>query len=196
MIAAVIIPSITTGFLGFYLGRVSRDLDRACAAYTTQYCKSFFSHQSLNPTAHKAFSLAPVLKDVKVQYAYTEFNGTFMKEDVYRRKGSPEVDAAWEALGVDYRAGVISVDEGLRSGLSPAHVQRAEKYGGGFFVNVEGLHHLHCLVSIHNALPPVSQAYNLVEPCPEGALLQLPVLQSAGHTCFPKRRRYSPDPCL
>lgn len=44
------------------------------------------------------------------------------------------------------RAGVISVEEGLRSGLTTAHVQRSAKYGGGFFVNVEGLHHLHCLV--------------------------------------------------
>lgn len=26
-------------------------------------------------------------------------------------------------------------------------VRRSEKYGAGFFVNVEGMHHLHCLVS-------------------------------------------------
>ncbi len=91
-----------------------------------------------------------------------------MHEGIYRQKGSPEVDAAWEALGVDCknygitrlscnlpltvvpsadRAGVISLEEGLRSGLTSAHVQRSAKYGGGFFVNVEGLHHLHCLVS-------------------------------------------------
>lgn len=46
------------------------------------------------------------------------------------------------------RAGVISREEGLKSGLTDAHVQRADKYGGGFFVNVEGMHHLHCLVSL------------------------------------------------
>ncbi len=44
------------------------------------------------------------------------------------------------------RAGVVSTEEGHRSGLTPAHVQRADKYGGGYFVNVEGMHHLHCLV--------------------------------------------------
>lgn len=44
------------------------------------------------------------------------------------------------------RAGVISREQGLKSGLTDAHVQRADKYGGGFFVNVEGMHHLHCLV--------------------------------------------------
>lgn len=44
------------------------------------------------------------------------------------------------------RAGVITREQGLKSGLTDAHVQRADKYGGGFFVNVEGMHHLHCLV--------------------------------------------------
>jgi hypothetical protein len=46
------------------------------------------------------------------------------------------------------RAGVISFEEGLKSGLTHAHVQRADSYGGGFFVNVEGMHHLHCLVCL------------------------------------------------
>lgn len=45
------------------------------------------------------------------------------------------------------RAGVISPEQGRLSGLTSSHVQREDKYGGGFFVNVEGLHHLHCLVS-------------------------------------------------
>ena len=45
------------------------------------------------------------------------------------------------------RAGVISKEDGLRSGLDDSFVQRADKYGGGFLVNVEGMHHLHCLVS-------------------------------------------------
>lgn len=45
------------------------------------------------------------------------------------------------------RAGVISPEQGRLSGLTSSHVQRTDEYGGGFFVNVEGLHHLHCLVS-------------------------------------------------
>lgn len=71
---------------------------------------------------------------------------------------------AWEELGIDCayhlpvtashvltvavpdRSTVIPYDEGIKNGLTPAHVQRDEKYGGGFFVNVEGMHHLHCLV--------------------------------------------------
>ncbi|KAJ9158178.1 Tat pathway signal sequence [Coniochaeta hoffmannii] len=118
--------------LGYTTAKVTPDLDTTCAAYTTQY--------------------SPVLKDAKIKYAAVGFNGTFMQEDIYRQSGSPEVDAAWEALGVDYRAGVIPFEEGLRSGLTSAHVQRSAKYGGGFFVNVEGLHHLHCLNLLRKSL--------------------------------------------
>lgn len=52
------------------------------------------------------------------------------------RKANREID----------RASIIPENEGIASGLTKHHVQRAKKYGGGFFVNVEGLHHLHCLV--------------------------------------------------
>jgi hypothetical protein len=30
-----------------------------------------------------------------------KFNGSFYKEDIYRQDPSPEVDAAWEALGTN-----------------------------------------------------------------------------------------------
>ncbi|KAK3376457.1 hypothetical protein B0T24DRAFT_573178 [Lasiosphaeria ovina] len=107
-------------------------LDAVCAAHTSQY--------------------SPVLNDVGIKYGYRDFNGSFLKENAYRLPGSAAVDAAWDALGVNYRPGLIARDEGLRSGLTPAHVQRADKYGGGFFVNVEGLHHLHCLNLVRKAL--------------------------------------------
>lgn len=111
------------------------------------------------------YSVAPILRDVQIEYSTKEFNGSFFKEDIYRQPGSPEVDAAWEALGVDCkiewhssrrfmlmnnidRAGVISKEDGLASGLKPSFVQRSERYGGGFLVNVEGMHHLHCLVCL------------------------------------------------
>ncbi|KAK0655602.1 hypothetical protein B0T16DRAFT_451253 [Cercophora newfieldiana] len=38
------------------------------------------------------------------------------------------------------------------SGLAKHHVKRAKKYGGGLFVNVEGLHHLHCLNLLRKSL--------------------------------------------
>ncbi|PON22126.1 hypothetical protein TGAM01_v209000 [Trichoderma gamsii] len=75
-----------------------------------------------------------------------------MHENIYRQVGSPEVDKAWEDLGVNYRAGVISYEDGLASGLGASFVQRAKKHGGGFLVNVEGMHHLHCLNLVRKAL--------------------------------------------
>lgn len=47
------------------------------------------------------YTAAPVLREVDIHYHDHAFNGSFIKENIYRLEGSPEVDAAWEALGVD-----------------------------------------------------------------------------------------------
>lgn len=39
-----------------------------------------------------------------------QFNGSFMHENVYRQGAGPEVDEAWEALGVMCKYGCISAD--------------------------------------------------------------------------------------
>lgn len=44
---------------------------------------------------------APVMKEVQIVYKAKQFNGSFRSEDVYRQEAGPEVDEAWEALGVD-----------------------------------------------------------------------------------------------
>jgi len=123
-----------------------------------------------------------------------------MQEDIYRQSGSPEVDAAWEALGVDCRwldrelpmflanalpdrAGVIPFEEGLRSGLTSAHVQRSAKYGGGFFVNVEGLHHLHCLVS-HSFRPLGRYAHGLQNLLRKSLYFNYPRYKAMGAHAF------------
>lgn len=46
------------------------------------------------------------------------------------------------------RGFALPASEAAKSGIRPDQVQIQEKYGGGFPANVEGLHHLHCLVSI------------------------------------------------
>ncbi|KAM0330146.1 hypothetical protein ACHAQA_004319 [Verticillium albo-atrum] len=99
--------------VGAHLATRPSRLDASCAAHTAQW--------------------SPVLRDVDVTYSTTHFNGSFLEENIYRQAGSPEVDAAWEALGVDYRAGVISIEDGLASGLDMSFVQRDPKYGEGFF---------------------------------------------------------------
>jgi hypothetical protein len=90
------------------------------------------------------------------------FNGSFMKENAFRQDAGPEVDAAWDSIGVNCkfpffylvtsnlsssadRSVAIPVEEAAASGLNPDQVQINSKYGGGFPANVEGLHHLHCL---------------------------------------------------
>jgi len=46
--------------------------------------------------------LAPLLDNqIDLSYNIIRFNGSFMKENVYRQAAGPEVDAAWEALGVN-----------------------------------------------------------------------------------------------
>lgn len=50
------------------------------------------------------------------------------------------------------RAGIIPISEGAASGLTRHHVQVAEKHGGGYFVNVEAMHHLHCLNLVRKGL--------------------------------------------
>jgi hypothetical protein len=41
------------------------------------------------------------MPDVKIKYGKVQFNGSLLMENVYRQNAGPEVDAAWEALGVD-----------------------------------------------------------------------------------------------
>lgn len=85
---------------------------------------------------------------MSIKYDTVQFDGRFMQENIYRKDASPEVDHAWEALGVNYRPVRIPVEDAERAGLSPRQVQISERHGGGFPANVEGLHHLHCLVSL------------------------------------------------
>lgn len=119
-------------FIGAQIARANLDLDGRCSRYTTKH--------------------SPLVDHMKIKYSDQTFNGSFMTEDIYRQPGSPEVDAAWAALGVDARPGIISKEEGLASGLGEGHVQVSEKYGGGYIVNVEAMHHLHCLDLVRKSL--------------------------------------------
>ena len=46
-----------------------------------------------------------MLEDLDIEYNTIQFNGSFMAENIYRQAASPEVDAAWEALGVNCESG-------------------------------------------------------------------------------------------
>jgi len=46
-------------------------------------------------------NVAPILQDVDINYKPLKFNGSLLKENIYRENASVQVDAAWEALGVN-----------------------------------------------------------------------------------------------
>jgi len=95
---------------------------------------------------------SPILKEVDTSLHNVYFNGSFMKENAFRLNAGPEVDAAWESLGIDYRSVAVPADEAAKSGLKSDQVHINEKYGGGYPANVEGLHHLHCLNLVRQSL--------------------------------------------
>lgn len=103
-----------------------------------------------------------MIPSIQPTWTQIAFNGSLLKENIYRQSAGEEVDAAWEALGVDCglmhtngvdqklispsdRPVVVPEQSGKAMGLHH-HVRVNEKYGGGFPANIEGLHHLHCLV--------------------------------------------------
>ncbi|KAF2443712.1 hypothetical protein P171DRAFT_455564 [Karstenula rhodostoma CBS 690.94] len=117
---------------------------------------------------------SPLIKEVEPKWHDVRFNGTFLHENVYRQGAGPEVDAAWEALGVDYRPIVVPLEKAEESGLRPDQVRVEDIYDGGFVANVEGLHHLHCLNILRKSLhwnydyymaekkPPFSNSQDIV----------------------------------
>ncbi|KIW09900.1 hypothetical protein PV08_11676 [Exophiala spinifera] len=95
---------------------------------------------------------SPLLEDISLSYKTIRFNGTFLDENIYRQSASPEVDAAWQALGSNYRSVAIPEDRASEAGLRRDQVRINPKYGGGYPANVEGLHQLHCLNLLRQAL--------------------------------------------
>ena len=89
---------------------------------------------------------SPMLEDIDIDYKVVRFDGSFLNENIFRQDASPRVDAAWESLGVDYRPLAVPEHLAEKVGLDPDQVKINAKYGGGYPANVEGLHHLHCLV--------------------------------------------------
>jgi hypothetical protein len=114
---------------------------------------------------------SPLLDDVKVRYNTVHFNGSFMKETIYRSRPSPEVDAAWEDLGANcvftqahassntipdrmksiVEGFIVSEEDGVRFGLDPGMVKRLPRQGGGYVAMSEGMHHLHCVNLLRQA---------------------------------------------
>ncbi|CAI6092891.1 unnamed protein product [Clonostachys chloroleuca] len=145
IMSLVFILAITATLLIRIEMQFHHKLDQTCASHTTSW--------------------SPLLRDTSITYRTHTFDGSFMDENIYRQQGSPEVDAAWEALGVDSRAGIISREDGLASGLdSSFNLLRKSLYfnydhykvlGQHAFKNEEPIlrrHVTHCLDTIRQVL--------------------------------------------
>jgi hypothetical protein len=91
--------SILTFALGTWLGsyKPSNPSGRDYLEHVQQYCT--FLHTVGKYT--KLICEAPILKDVDTSLHYVTFNGSLMKENAFRQDAGPEVDAAWESIGVN-----------------------------------------------------------------------------------------------
>ncbi|GLB11104.1 hypothetical protein AtubIFM57258_007523 [Aspergillus tubingensis] len=128
----VVVIAIVSCLVGIFVGHNQGDSDKACTRRITQH--------------------SPVISNVGLNYHKQQFNGSLLKENIFRQDASPEVDAAWESLGANYRSIRVPAEEAEKSGLAPDQVKINEKYGGGYPANVEGFHHLHCLNLLRQSL--------------------------------------------
>jgi hypothetical protein len=91
-----LLVGLTVGaYLGTcYAGRTV-DLDDQCIKHIALPCMSHSCH------SYQANRVAPVIQEVEIEFETVSFNGSLFKKNAYRQDAGPEVDAAWEALGVD-----------------------------------------------------------------------------------------------
>ncbi|OJJ56090.1 hypothetical protein ASPSYDRAFT_134841 [Aspergillus sydowii CBS 593.65] len=131
-IALIIVTSALSCLTGLFIGYQHHHSDEICSRRTSHY--------------------STVMSNIPIKYHRQRFNGSLLKENIFRQGAGPEVDAAWESLGVNYRPISVPAEEATRSGIAPDQVQINEAYGGGYPANVEGLHHLHCLNLLRQSL--------------------------------------------
>lgn len=42
-----------------------------------------------------------MMEDVDISYNIVRYEGSLVNENIFRRVGAPEVDVAWESLGIE-----------------------------------------------------------------------------------------------
>lgn len=77
------------------------DLDKTCATFTEQYGPGELCWRTRRMDADWTATDSPILDETAFRYTTTSFNGSFLKQTLYRQAPSPEVDAAWDALGTN-----------------------------------------------------------------------------------------------
>jgi Mycotoxin biosynthesis protein UstYa len=104
-VAIVLVSSLFTSLLGVWVGRhFPGNLDSVCTTHTSKYSEFTPFSNSQQPSYMRLIqwgNLAPIIEDVEITYKPHIFNGSFYKPNIYRGDPSPEVDAAWDALGAE-----------------------------------------------------------------------------------------------
>ncbi|KAI5458728.1 hypothetical protein BGZ63DRAFT_466409 [Mariannaea sp. PMI_226] len=129
-LAAMLAVSLGANILTYIYIHSDSFLDPACILHTQQ-----------NPT--------PV--DIPLHFGSVRYDGRFLSNSssIYRQPPSPEVDAAWEALGTTSKPLILSPSQAKRAGLSPDHLKTPS---GDFPTYFEFDHHLHCLNMVRKSL--------------------------------------------
>ncbi|CAI7675679.1 unnamed protein product [Penicillium manginii] len=128
-ISALAIVFVVGALLGFFW---RADLDGLCGRHVSQY--------------------SPIVNDMDVKYNIVSSTGSLLRESIFRQDASPEVDAAWDSLGVNYRGIRVPAEDAEESGLAVDQVRIKDKYGGGFPAEVEGFRRLRCLNVLRQSL--------------------------------------------
>lgn len=145
--------------------------------------------------------MSPITPDIPLSYHEQRFNGSLLKETIYRQNASEEVDKAWQALGINCRLTEVPltsrfdtnqdtdrsvvVPAGIagRIGIADDQVKISSRHGGGYVANVEGLHQLHCLVSFSWSTC-LRSTHIITESVATITLVQLRLLRSQGTGSF------------
>ena len=97
LLFALSLPVAT--LLGAWLGSQWRsDVDSFCINHVSQSCKQTSRGVFAKMLMHDP---APITKDLDIRYNIVAFNGSLLKENLFRQNAGPEVDTAWKSLGVD-----------------------------------------------------------------------------------------------
>ena len=67
---------------------------------------------------------SPLIDDIDISFKASRFNSTFVRDgNIYQQDPSPEVDAAWDALGVHYRPIVVPEHLAEKAGIQKGQVK-------------------------------------------------------------------------
>ncbi|KAJ5612189.1 hypothetical protein N7510_005383 [Penicillium lagena] len=112
-------------------------------------CLQFWRSHELSDLKclQRTSAYSPILNDIPTTLTEIRMNGTFTFPSIYRGEPSPEIDAAWDRVSMLRPLDIHLTDaEFLKIGRSVETAARnAPENGGGFFLQPEFSHQLHCV---------------------------------------------------